>query len=99
MLLAPPDAKLVTDRLLARSRADHCIVRLRGSERTNLRFARGNATTNGNQSGLRVTVEAQFAQRSGTASVSGLDEQALEAVVERSEEIARSAPENRELLP
>ena len=31
--------------------------------------------------------------------MSGLDEQALEATVARSEEIARSAPENRELLP
>jgi predicted Zn-dependent protease len=31
--------------------------------------------------------------------VSGLDEQALEAAIARSEEIARLAPENRELLP
>ena len=99
MLLAPPDAKVVTDRLLARSKADHCIVRLTGGERTNLRFARGSATTNGDQSYLRVTVESQFGRRSGVASVSGLDEQALEAALARSEEIARSAPENRELLP
>src|SRR5262245_30729585 len=99
MLLTPFDAKRVTDRLLARSKADHCIVRLRGVERTNLRFARGSATTNGHQAQLRVTIESQFGRRAGAASVSGLDEQALEAALVRSEELARSAPENREPLP
>jgi len=73
MLLTPSEAKAVTDRLLMRSKADHCIVRLNGGERTNLRFARGNATTNGDQSYLRVTVESHFGQRAGAASVSGLD--------------------------
>ena len=91
MLLTPSDAKVVTDRLLARSKADHCIVRLKGGERTNLRFARGSATTNGDQSDLSVTVESHFGHRSGAASVSGVDEQALAAVVVRSEEIARLA--------
>lgn len=99
MLLTPSDTKAITTRLLARSKADHCIVRLRGGERINLRFARGNATTNGGQSSLRVTVESRFGQRAGAASVSGLDEAALDAAVARSEEIARLAPENRELLP
>jgi predicted Zn-dependent protease len=99
MLLTPSDTKVLTDRLLARSRADHCIVRLKGNDRVNLRFARGSATTNGDQSQLRVTIESRFGQRAGTASVSGLDAGALEAAVARSEEIARSAPENRELLP
>jgi predicted Zn-dependent protease len=99
MLLTPSDTKVLTDRLLARSRADHCIVRLRGSERVNLRFARGSATTNGDQSQLRVTIESRFGQRAGSASVSGLDPEALEAALARSEEIARSAPANRELLP
>src|SRR5207244_1278234 len=64
-----------------------------------LRFARGSANTNGDQSDLSVTVESHFGHRSGAASVSGVDEQALAAVVVRSEEIARLAPENRELLP
>ena len=41
MLLMPSEAKAVTDRLLLRSKADYCIVRLNGGERTNLRFARG----------------------------------------------------------
>jgi len=99
MLLTPSDAKVVTDRLLARSKAEHCIVRMRGGERINLRFARGSATTNGDRSDLNVTVESRFGYRAGAASVSGLDEQALDAVVARSEEIARLAPENHELLP
>ena len=67
MLLAPSDAKTVTDRLLARSKADHCIVRLNGGERTNLRFARGNATTNAGQSHLQVTVESHSYRISDSA--------------------------------
>src|SRR5262249_42952984 len=74
MLLTPSEAKAVTDRLLARSKADHCIVRLDGGDRTNLRFARGSVTTNGNQSSLRVIVESHFGYRAGAASVGGLDE-------------------------
>jgi predicted Zn-dependent protease len=99
MLLTPSDAKTLIDRLLARSKAEHCVVRLNGGERSNLRFARGSATTNGEQSHMRVTVESRFGRRAGAATVSGLDDDALAATMARSEEIARSAPENRELLP
>jgi predicted Zn-dependent protease len=99
MVLTPSDAKTLMDRLLARSKAEHCVVRLNSGERSNLRFARGSATTNGEQSHMRVTVESRFGQRAGAATVSGLDDDALAATMARSEEIARSAPENRELLP
>ncbi len=99
MWLAPNDAKLLADRLLARSNANHCIIRISGGDSVNLRFARGNATTNGARSTLRVRVESHFGRRSGSASVTGLDEKALEEAVPRSEDMARSAPENPELMP
>jgi len=99
MWLAPNDAKLLADRLLARSNANHCIIRISGGDSVNLRFARGNATTNGARSTLRVRVESHFGRRSGSASVTGLDEKAIEEAVPRSEDMARSAPENPELMP
>jgi predicted Zn-dependent protease len=98
MLLSPDDAKQCADWLLQRSKADHCIVKIAGSDESNLRFARGSATTNGTRSTLRVTVESRFGQRSGAASVTGLEKAALEETVQRSEEVARSAPENPELM-
>ena len=98
MLLAPNDAKRAADRLLSRSSADHCTVRIEGSDGANLRFARGSATTNGCRSTLRVTIESRFGRRSGSASVTGLDEQALEEALRRSEQIAQSAPPSTALV-
>jgi predicted Zn-dependent protease len=86
-------------RLLARSKADACIVRIRGGDGGNLRFARGNATTDGAFSKLEVRVESHVGKRAGAAQVSGLDADALAEAVARSEEIARLAPENAELMP
>jgi predicted Zn-dependent protease len=99
MMLSPGDAKEVTDRLLARSKADACIVKLDGRDGANLRFARGDATTNGAISKLSVRVESHFGKRSGAAEASGRDAEALADAVVRSEEIARLAPENRERMP
>ncbi len=99
MFLAPDEARRIAERLLARSKAEHCIVSISGRDDTNLRFARGSATTNGAQSTLRVEVQSRFGKRSGAASASGRDEATLAAAVARSEDIARSAPENPETLP
>jgi predicted Zn-dependent protease len=98
MLLSPGETRETADRILAKSSADHCIVRMEGANGTNLRFARNNATTNGHRSTLQVTIESRFGRRSGSASASGLDERDLEAALRRSEEIARAAPENPELM-
>jgi predicted Zn-dependent protease len=98
-MLSPGDAKAITDRLLARSKADACIVKLDGSDSSNLRFARGNATTDGAISKLSVRVESHVGKRAGAAEVSGRDADALAEAVVRSEEIARLAPENPELMP
>jgi predicted Zn-dependent protease len=99
MMLSPGDAKSITDALLARSKADACIVKIEGSDSANLRFARGNATTNGAASKLSVRVESHFGKRAGAAEVSGRDVDALAEAVTSSEEIARLSPENPELMP
>jgi predicted Zn-dependent protease len=99
MMLSPDDAKALADRLLARSKADACIVKIEGKDGANLRFARGNATTDGASSKLSVRVQSHFGKRAGAAQASGLDADALAGAVARSEEIARLAPENPELMP
>jgi len=99
MQLALADLKQLSERLLARSKAEHCVVGITGNDSDNLRFARGSATTNGSRAGLRVTIASQFGKQSGAASVTGLDAEVLDEAVRRSEEIARQAPENPELLP
>ncbi|WP_088347199.1 MULTISPECIES: metallopeptidase TldD-related protein [Rhodomicrobium] len=99
MLLSPYEIKDLTDRRLAASRADGCIVLVDGREKVNLRFARNSATSNGARSTVDVTIISQFGQQSGGASVSSLDEAALEEAQRRSEEIARRTPADPEHMP
>ena len=47
MNLTPEEVKDVTDRRLAASHADGCIIHVSGGEDLNLRFARNSATSNG----------------------------------------------------
>lgn len=99
MILTAEDVKAITDRRLAASRADGCIVHVTGSETVNLRFARNSATSNGTRSTLSVSITSQFGQQSGSATVSSLDDDALDAAQRRSEEIARRVPANPEQMP
>jgi predicted Zn-dependent protease len=98
MLLAPDEARRITAGLLLRSKAEHCIVKIDGANAANLRFARGSATTNGQRSTLKVTVETRIGRRSGSASTSELGDDELETTLRRSEDIARAAPENPEMM-
>jgi predicted Zn-dependent protease len=99
MMLTPEAVKDITDRRLAASRAETCVVHVNGREDLNLRFARNSATSNGARSALDVTVTSQFGQRSGSATVTSLDDGTLEMAQRRSEEIARLAPANPEQMP
>ncbi len=99
MLLSPEEVKTLTDRILQRSRADHCVVSIAGQDSSNVRFAVNNATTNASVSSLSITIESSFGQRSGSATVASLDDVDLAGAQARSEEIARLAPPNPEFLP
>lgn len=99
MLLSREDVERITARRLAASQADDCIVHVSGSDKVNLRFARNSATSNGARSDVTVTIVSQFGQQSGSATVNGLDEEALQAAQRRSEEIARQTPPDPEQMP
>ncbi len=99
MLLTPDEVKAITDRRLAASRADGCILHVHGTDSANLRFARNSATSNGAQSEVSVTITSQFGQRSGSVTATSLDDDALDMAQRRSEEIAVRAPENAEQMP
>lgn len=99
MIITSSEAKRITDKVLALSRAGSCVVTLYGREEGNIRFALNNVTTSGFQDNLSLTVESHFGKRSGSVTVNELENKALEAAVRKSEEIARLAPENPEFLP
>jgi predicted Zn-dependent protease len=99
MIISEAEAKRITQKALSFSKADSAIVRLRGHERGNIRFALNNATTNGFQDGLSLSVESNFGKRSGSASTNEFDDRAIETTVRKAEQNARLAPENAEFLP
>ncbi len=99
MMLTPDEVKDITQRRLAASQADACIVHVEGGNALNLRFARNSATSNGARSAVDVTIISQFGQQSGSATVTSLDDGALETAQRRSEEIARLSPANPEQMP
>ncbi|HXY58581.1 MAG TPA: TldD/PmbA family protein [Methylocystis sp.] len=98
MFLSSDDVKALTDRLLARSRADACAISVSGGEAQNLRFARGAATTNTAASDVRVRVSSHVGGRVGSVSTTSLDDAALSAALARSEEIARLLPVDPEYV-
>ena len=57
----------ITNKLLALSKADSCLVTISGSEERHVRFAQNMATTNGSPSALDLSVESHFGLRSGSA--------------------------------
>src|SRR6185503_4713407 len=99
MIISEAEAKGITQKVLALSKAESCIATLSGHERGNVRFALNSATTSGFQDGLSLSVESNFGKRSGSASTNEFDDRAIEATVRKAEENARLAPENQEFLP
>jgi predicted Zn-dependent protease len=99
VILNEADARSLTAKVLALSKADSCVVTIGGSEERHVRFAQNMATTNGAPSGIELGVESHFGKRSGSASGTDLSDDALAALVAASENTAKLAPENPEFMP
>jgi predicted Zn-dependent protease len=99
MLWTKEQAKALTDKVLAISKAEETEVTLNGIDNANLRFARNTATTSGASSGYNLAITARFGKRAGTTTTSEFDAASLERAVRAAEEIAKLSPENPEAMP
>ncbi len=99
MIWTKEQAKALTDRALALSKADEMLLVINGSERGNVRFARNTATTAGASSGTSLAITSSFGKRSGTVTTAQFDDENLQRAVRNAEEIARLSPENPEAMP
>jgi predicted Zn-dependent protease len=99
VILSQDDARALTQKILALSKADSCCVSIGGSEERYVRYAQNMATTAGSPGGLDVSVESHFGLRSGSATGNDLDDDSLAQLVAQSEQIAKLAPENPEFMP
>ena len=92
-------AKAILDKVLALSKADECTATLEGGINGNIRFALNNVSTSGSVSDAELAVQVAFGKRVGVATINEFDDESLQRVVRRAEELARLAPENDEFMP
>jgi predicted Zn-dependent protease len=98
-ILSEQKAKELLSKVLKYSKADSIECNLDGKVGGNIRYARNTVSTAGEESDLILAVQSTFGQKMGVATINEFDDASLEKVVRRSEELAKLAPENKELMP
>lgn len=98
-MLSKEEAKQIIDKVLSYAKADETEVSISGGRTGNIRYARNTVNTSGESNTITVAVNSVYGKKSGVATGNELDEVALKRIVEKSEEIARLAPENPEYMP
>ncbi len=96
--LSEQEARDLLGRILALSQADACEANLSGNARGNIRYARNTVTTAGKSENMSVVVRSNYGQRSGRATANEFDDESLERVVRRSEQLAKLVPEDEEFM-
>jgi predicted Zn-dependent protease len=98
-ILNQEETKRITDKVMALSKADECIVTINGSRTGNIRYARNAVSTAGLVENTQLAVAVAFGKKQGTAVINEFDDKSLAKAVQRAEELAKLAPENPEFMP
>lgn len=97
-IMSKDDAQALLKKVLSYSKADECEVNLTGNDSANIRYARNAVSTSGRVSQHQLVVASAFGKKLGIATINEFDDDSLKKVVERSEELAKLAPENPEYV-
>ena len=92
------EAKQILEKALSYSTADTCEINLSGSESGNIRYARNTVSTAGHRSNQNMTVQCSYGKKSGIATIDEFDDDSLQKVVKRAEELAKLSPDNPEFM-
>lgn len=96
-IFSKEESKRILQKALSFSKADECEVSLQASREGNIRYALNKVTTSGVQDDVNLSIESRFGKRSGTTTVNLLTDESIKQAVQRSEELARLAPESRNM--
>lgn len=97
-IMSKDEAQALLKKVLSYSKADECEVNLNGNDSGNIRYARNAVSTSGRVSQHQLVVSSAFGKKLGVATINEFDDASLKKVVERSEELAKLAPENPEYV-
>lgn len=97
--LSEAQARELLTRALKLSKAEACEINIGGNSGGNIRYARNTVSTAGATEDNSFVVQSYFGKRSGTATANQFDDATIERAVRQSEELARLAPEDPELMP
>jgi len=98
-LFTEQQSKQLIDKIVSYSKADEISVAITGSREGNIRFARNTVSTSGETNDLSISIVSVFGKRSGITTINEIEDASLKDAVQRSENIARLAPENPEFMP
>jgi len=92
------EAEAIARRALSFSTADDARVNLQSATHGNTRFARNQVSTGGDAYDATLAVTSAFGKKTASATTNRFDDEALRAVVQTSERLARLVPEDPEYL-
>lgn len=99
MLLTEQEVKDLTTKILSMVNADDASAAVSSNKQSHLRFAGNNVLTSGSREGRNANVTVWIGGKRGSSSTNDLDDASLKAMVDRAQEIAKTAPPDREYMP
>ncbi len=99
MLLSEKEVKDLTTKILSMVTADDASASVSSNKQSHLRFAGNNVLTSGSREGRNASVTVWIGGKRGSSSTNDLDEASLRTMVDRAQEIAKTAPPDREYMP
>ncbi len=97
--LSRDEAEALARRTLGFATADETRVTIASGVRGNTRFAVNQISTAGDNYDVTITVRSVFGKRAAASTTNRVDDDALRAVVQTAERLARLAPEDPESVP
>ena len=98
-ILSREDAEALVKRVVAMSKADGIDVQIGGGYTTNVRFADNQMSTAGAVTDFAVAVQSWFGKKHAVVQTNEVTDAALRAAVDKSERLARLAPDDPEAMP
>jgi predicted Zn-dependent protease len=98
-ILSREEAEALVKRVVAMSKADGIDVQIGGGYTTNVRFADNQMSTAGAVTDFAVAVQSWFGKKHAVVQTNEISDAALRLAVEKSERLAKLAPDDPEAMP